>query len=291
MAYEQKTYTESDAVKKWREQMEQQAGLKPAEYTSQWQPQINSTVNNILNRKEFQYDVNGDALYNMYKDRYVNLGQRAMMDTMGQAAKLTGGYGNSNAQIAGQQAYQTYLQGLTDKIPELAQMAENRYNQQGQNLYNQYSLLSQQEQNAYNQWLQGYNQWLTERDYLANQYNTERGYDYGVHRDTVADDQWKAQFDEDIRRFNFQNKLGEFAVTPAAVSYGGGGSYYSDNPGSDDGGEISAIMYAGQKAKDEGLASATKWIDQNLTGAEKQAAQENANGAARTEAIKKAMGR
>ena len=216
------TYTESDAVKKWREQMEAHTGLKPADYTSQWQPNIDQTVNNILNRKEFQYDVNGDALYNMYKDRYVNLGQKAMMDTMGQAAKLTGGYGNSNAQMVGQQAYQSYLQGLVDKIPELAQLAENRYNQQGQNLYNQYSLLSQQEQNAYNQWLQGYNQWLTERDFLSGRYDTERGYDYGVYRDTVADQQWQAQFDEDIRRFNFQNGLGEFASSPAAVAYGGG---------------------------------------------------------------------
>jgi hypothetical protein len=138
-------YTESDAVKKLREQMEAQSGLKPAEYASKWQPQIDSTVNDILNRKEFQYDVNADALYNQYKDRYTTLGQQAMMDTIGQAAKLTGGYGNSNAQIAGQQAYQSYLQGLTDKIPELASMAFDRYNQQGQNLYNRYNLLNAQE--------------------------------------------------------------------------------------------------------------------------------------------------
>lgn len=233
MAYTQKEYTESDAVKKWREQMEAHMGTKPAAYTSQWQPQIDSTVNNILNRKDFQYDVNGDALYQQYKDRYTTLGQQAMMDTMGQAAKLTGGYGNSNAQMVGQQAYQGYLQGLTDKIPELASMAYDRYNQQGQNLYNQYSLLSQQEQNAYNQWLQTYNQWLTERDYNAGRYDTERGYDYGVHRDTVADQQWQAQFDEDIRRFNFANGLGEFAAAPVAVAYGGGGGSGDTNPGND----------------------------------------------------------
>lgn len=222
MAYTQKEYTESDSVKKWREQMEANAGLKPADYTSQWQDRINSTMDNILNRKEFQYDVNNDALYNQYKDRYVNLGQNAMMDTMGQAAKLTGGYGNSNAQMVGQQAYQSYLQGLTDKIPELHQMAYNRYNQQGQDLYNQLGLLNSQEQMDYGRWNDQYNQWLAERDYLANLYNTERGYDYGVYRDTVADAQWQAQFDEDLRRFNFQNKLGEFATNSG--SGGGGGS-------------------------------------------------------------------
>lgn len=221
MAYEQRQYTESDAVKKWREQMEAQAGLKPQDYQSRYQAQIDQTVDQILNRKPFQYDVNGDALYQQYKDRYVNLGQQAMMDTMGQAAKLTGGYGNSYAQMAGQQAYQGYLQGLTDKIPELAQLAQNQYNQQGQDLYQRYGLLNTQDQGAYDRWMNEYSRWLSERDYLSGRYDTERGYDYGQFRDTVGDDQWKAQFDEDLRRFNFANGLGEFA--PVASSGGGGG--------------------------------------------------------------------
>ena len=117
MSYEQKKYVENDTVKQFRENMESHGT-----YENKWQPQIDSTMDSILNRKDFNYDVNGDALYQQYKDRYVNLGQQAMMDTMGQAAKLTGGYGNSNAQMVGQQAYQNYLQGLTDKIPELANL-------------------------------------------------------------------------------------------------------------------------------------------------------------------------
>ena len=219
MAYEQKTYTESDAVKKWREQMEAANNKKPVEYASKYQDQLSNTMDSILNRKEFQYDVNADALYNQYKDRYVDLGQKAMMDTMGQAAKLTGGYGNSNAQMVGQQAYQTYLQGLTDKIPELQQLAYNRYNQQGQDMYNQLGLLNSQEQMDYGRWNDQYNQWQAERDYLANLYNTERGYDYGVFRDTVADAQWKAQFDEDLRRFELQ-----WAEDHGGGGGGGGGS-------------------------------------------------------------------
>ena len=223
MAYTQRTYTESDSVKKFREQMDKQATAKPAEYVSKWQPQIDDTVNQILNRKDFQYDVNGDALYQQYKDRYVNLGQQAMMDTMGQAAKLTGGYGNSYAQMAGQQAYQGYLQGLTDKIPELAQLAYDRYNQQGADLYQRYGLLNTQDQGAYDRWMNDYNRWLTERDYIAGRYDTERGYDYGMYRDTVGDDQWKAQFDEDIRRFDFEtwNSAGK---NPALGRSGGNDS-------------------------------------------------------------------
>lgn len=225
MAYEQRRYSESDAVKKWREQMETQQSLKPQNYQSKYQPQIDSTVDEIMNRKPFQYDVNGDALFQQYKDRYVNLGQQAMMDTMGQAAKLTGGYGNSYAQMAGQQAYHGYLQGLTDKIPELAQLAQQQYNQQGQDLYQRYGLLSDQDQGAYDRWNAEYSRWLAERDYAGNQYNTERGYDYGQYRDTVGDDQWKAQFDEDLRRYNFAHGLGEFAPRASA---GGGGDIYND---------------------------------------------------------------
>lgn len=217
--YEQKKYEQSDAVKKAQESLEAIAGQKPGAYQSQYQPKIQTLTDQILNRGPFQYDLNGDALYNQYKDRYVGLGQQAMMDTMGQAAKLTGGYGNSYAQLAGQQAYHGYLQGLNDKVPELYQLALQRYNQEGQDLYNRYGLLSSQEEQAYNRFMNNYNMWNAERDWLAGRYDTERGFDYGGYRDAVADDQWKAGFDEDVRRFDFANKLGEFAVSDS----GGGG--------------------------------------------------------------------
>ncbi len=228
MATTQNAYKESDAVKSWRKKMESHESQKPAAYTSQRQGQIDAAADSILNREAFKYDVNNDALYNMYKDRYVNLGQSAMMDTMGQAAKLTGGYGNSNAQIVGQQAYQTYLQGLTDKIPELAQLAEARYNREGQDMYNRYNLLNQQEQQDYSRWNDDYSRWAADRDYNANMYNTERGYDYGVYRDTTGDKQWQAQFDEDVRRFNFQNGIGEYAAVPSGGD--DAGSYVGSSP-------------------------------------------------------------
>lgn len=73
----------------------------------------------------------------------------AMQDTMGRAAALTGGYGNSYAQRVGQQTYQGYLQGLNDKVPELYQLALDKYNQETSDLYNQYSLLGQRENQDY----------------------------------------------------------------------------------------------------------------------------------------------
>ena len=84
-----------------------------------------------MNRKDFSYDMNSDVLYNQYKDQYQALGQTAMADTMAQASALTGGYGNSYASTVGNQAYQSYLSQLNDKVPELYQLALDNYNRQG----------------------------------------------------------------------------------------------------------------------------------------------------------------
>lgn len=101
-----------------------------------------------LDREDFQYDVNADALYQQYKDRYTELGKAAMEDTMGQASALTGGYGSSYAQNVGQQAYHSYLKELNDVIPELYQLAYDRYQDRGDALYKTYQTWAQLEQEA-----------------------------------------------------------------------------------------------------------------------------------------------
>ena len=101
-----------------------------------------------LNREDFQYELNSDALYRQYKDRYQELGRAAMEDTMGQAAALTGGYSSSYAQNVGQQAYQRHLKELDDVIPELYQLAYDRYQSKGDALYQTYQAYDQQEKQA-----------------------------------------------------------------------------------------------------------------------------------------------
>ena len=102
--------------------------------------QLNSLYDQIMNRKPFQYDLNGDLLYRQMADRYTQLGQQAMRDTMGQAAALTGGYGNSYAAQVGNQAYQQYLTALNDNIPQLWDRAYQVYQDQGDQLMQQYQL-------------------------------------------------------------------------------------------------------------------------------------------------------
>lgn len=214
-------YEESDLVKQANALLEQQIANKPGEYNSNWQAHLNETLNKILNREDFSYDLNGDALYQQYKDQYTTQGQMAMMDAMGQAAAMTGGYGNSYAQSVGQQTYQGYLQQLNDKFPELYQLALDQYNREGQDLYNQYGLYADRENMDYGRYRDAasdYNNELArlteearyqaETDYgkYMDKYNMDygqfiddRNYDYQKDRDAVADYQWRKEFDEIVK--------------------------------------------------------------------------------------------
>ena len=132
---------------------------KKTGYQSPWEDQLKETANKILNREKFSYDLNGDALYKQYKDRYTQQGKQAMMDTMGQAQAMTGGYGNSYAQSVGQQTYQGYMQGLTDKIPTLYQIAMDKYTNEGNQMRDNMNLMMQQDEIDYGRY----------RDQLADQ--------------------------------------------------------------------------------------------------------------------------
>ena len=209
-------YQESDAVKQAKAMLDQQLAQKPGAYQSAWQTQLNDTINKILNREKFSYDLNGDALYQQYKDQYMLQGKQAMMDTMGQAQAMTGGYGNSYAQSVGQQAYQGYMQQLNDKIPELYQLALNKYQMEGDDLATQYSILGAQEEQDYGRYRDGVSDYNTELDRLYGRYDTERDYDYGKwaddrdfqyqqNRDSVADEQWRMEFEEAVRQWNANN--------------------------------------------------------------------------------------
>lgn len=218
------SYKESDAVRQAQQMLNEQMAQKPGEYKSTWQDQLNDTLQQILNREDFKYDLNGDALYQQYKDQYMLQGQQAMMDTMGQAAAMTGGYGNSYAQTAGQQTYQGYLQQLNDRIPELYNMALQKHQMEGQDLADQFSMLGAMEEQDYGRYRDGVSDYYSELDRLTNQYNTERDYDYSKwaddrdfaygkyaddrayayqqERDKVADEQWQKEFDEAKRQYD-----------------------------------------------------------------------------------------
>lgn len=93
------------------------------------------------NNSKFSYDFNTDPVYQAAKQAYINQGKIAAKNVAAQAAKFTGGYGNSYGTMAAQQQYNAALQNANDIIPELQNAAYSRYQNdlaKKQNLANWY---------------------------------------------------------------------------------------------------------------------------------------------------------
>lgn len=156
----------------------QQAQKTVPTYAGTYDQQLEDIYNQIINRDKFSYDLNSDALYQQYADQYTLQGELAMMDTMGQAAAMTGGYGNSYAQQVGQQTYQSYLQQLNDVVPELYGMALDQYNAEGEQLYNQYAMTGDLADTEYGRYQDALNQYWQNVSYLKGEADDaySRGY-------------------------------------------------------------------------------------------------------------------
>jgi hypothetical protein len=142
----------ANAVKQEGTQLQQHIASKPPAYHSKYQDQLDNIVSELEDRSTFQYDINSDVLFQRYKDAYVKNGITAMQDTIGQGITLTGGYGSSYAQKVGQQTYQGYLQQLDDVIPELYQLAVEKYNHDTSRLQERYILYSDLDARDYSRW-------------------------------------------------------------------------------------------------------------------------------------------
>ncbi len=145
----------------------QRATEKP-EYKGTFDDQLRDIYDKITNRQPFSYDVGSDPMYRMYADKYMQQGKAAMRDTMGQAAALTGGYGNSYAQNVGQQAYDAALQKMGDVIPEFYGMALDQYNAEGDALTKQYGMLGDLAADEYSKYRDQMTDWNNDQT-LARQ--------------------------------------------------------------------------------------------------------------------------
>ncbi len=161
------------------------------------QEKLDDYVSKYENRDPFSYDFNTDALYQQYKDKYIKQAKMASADVMGQAAAMNGGYGSSYAQTVGNQAYQAQLGQLNDVIPELYQLAYDKYNQQGQDMLNMISLLRGEREFDYGQY-------STDRNLAMTEHTNSEGYKYGAYRDSVEDAQWQKTYEEGKRQYDEQ---------------------------------------------------------------------------------------
>ena len=210
MAFQFGSYSEGNAARKARERYE--AIKAPEAYASAYTGKAEDALRAIETRKPFTYDVNADALYRQYRDQYMTGGRQAMADTMGQAAAMTGGYGNSYAVTAGNQAYQAWLGRLNDIVPELYQQAYSRYRDEGQDLKDLYGLYTDREATDYGRYRDRMSDYQTDRSFYYGVANDERNWDYSL---------WN---DEEQRRYqNYQLWLAENGYGSGSGSGSGGG--------------------------------------------------------------------
>lgn len=213
-------YTPGSAVQDAADALENISQSRPGAYESQYAEQIDAVLDELLNGKRPVYDPSRDPLYAMYRDQYMQSGKAAMQDTMANAAALSGGYGNSYAATAGNEAYQAYLAQLSGIIPELAELAYARYEDELAAKRANLSALSGLEERDYGVWRDTVSDWEAQRDYLASRYDEAYDRDYGAYRDSVSD--WEA--DRDFRYQQEQDALAqqnwarEFAQKTAASS-------------------------------------------------------------------------
>lgn len=186
--------TSSDPVARAQALLEEHKANKPADFSWDKQAALDKSTEAWLNREDFIYDLSRDPFYQQYREQYAALGNLAMQDAMGQAVALTGGYGNSYAQTVGQQAYNQYMQQLQQVVPELYSMARQNYNEEGQQLLNEISLLEAQRQTAYGEHQDQISQWQNWLNYLNSDAQYQEQMAYQKERDAIADAQWERQF-------------------------------------------------------------------------------------------------
>lgn len=209
----QKGYQQGQAVTNAQQQMQNVQAQKPQGYTSKYGAQLDSILQQVTNPEKFQYSFNGDELFKSYADLYTQKGKQASLDAMGQAAGLTGGYGNSYAQQAGNQQYQQYLLGLYDKGMDLYDRAYQRYLGEQEQKQNAYNMLANADQTDYGRYRDTVGDWQNELGYWTDMYNTESDRDYSRYGDQRdywtqlaqvenADYRSEQERQEAIRQFN-----------------------------------------------------------------------------------------
>lgn len=181
----QQGYQQGANVTAAQQILQQLQDQKPGEYQSQYTGMLDNIMQQIQNPQEFKYEFNGDNVFKGYADLYNQYAKQGMQDAMGQAAALTGGYGNSYAQAVGQQQYQQNMLPLYDKGLELQQQAYQRYQDQQQNLKDQYSMLSDREQTDYNRYRDDYNDWQTQEQQAYERMQYAQQFDYQMYQNDL----------------------------------------------------------------------------------------------------------
>lgn len=166
--------------------------LGDSNYNYDQSGQISAKLDALLNRTPFSYDAASDPLYQQYRKQYTREADRSAEDVLGKAAVMTGGMPSTAAVAASQQASDYQMSQMTDKIPELQQLAYSMYQDKLSGDRTDLNTLIGLEDN-------NYNRWLADRNYL-----------YQLARDQVGDQQaadaLAYQKQQDKLNYNYQKE-------------------------------------------------------------------------------------
>ena len=179
------TYKKSESVKKAEKKLGDWEANSPGEYDSKYSEQIEGILNDILNREKFSYNLNADPLYEQYRELYTQNGKKAMMDTIGDASALTGGYSNSYAVTAGSQAYQEYLNELNEVALDLRDRAYEQYGDEGERLFDDITLLRSLDGDDYEKYLNQLERYYKDGEYLLERLTAMSDAEYEQFLQTV----------------------------------------------------------------------------------------------------------
>lgn len=184
-----------DQFNQWLQEYEQNNPKQ--EYESKYDPKIDALLNEILNREDFSYDVTSDPLYQQYAKMYQREGDRAMKETLAEAAAGAGGM-NTYAITAAQQANSYYGSQLNDKIPQLYQLAYEMYLNDKESKVQDLGILQNMDATQYNRYRDTINDWYNDKNFA-----------YGAYQDAVTQGNWQTNFDYnsmlDNRNWNNDN--------------------------------------------------------------------------------------
>ena len=137
--------------------------------------QVRNMVDKIMNREKFSYDVDTDPLFQQALASAMNSGKQAMQDTIGQASALTGGYGSTYATTAGNQAYNSFIEDAYDNLPQYYQLALEAYQMEGDDMFRQYGMLSDEDAKEFDRYLTAYDATYQQRNRIYDEaYNQFR---------------------------------------------------------------------------------------------------------------------
>lgn len=179
--------------------------LGDSNYNYDQSGQISAKLDALLNRTPFSYDAVSDPLYQQYRKQYTREADRSAEDVLGKTAVMTGGMPSTAAVAASQQASDYQMSQMTDKIPELQQLAYSMYQDKLSGDRADLNTLIGLEDNNYNRWLADRNYlYQLARDQVGDQQTADAlayqkqqdklNYNYQKERDAIEDARYDAEW-------------------------------------------------------------------------------------------------